>query len=109
MEELVEAAGAWAAGTEKPGHWAGVAGAQQMQPRAWPGQQVQEEEVLRGEGHWEEDPGADLVLWPGQRAQVAGPQDGCLEWAVELQDEPQGWAWELLDETEEEDETVGAY
>lgn len=109
----MRAAGVRAAGTEGPGHWAEAAGAQQRQPRVWPGQQVLEEvpkaEVLREEGHWEEDLGADPVVWPGRGAQVEVLRGGCLEWAAEPQDEPRGWVWELLGETGEGGETVGAY
>lgn len=114
MEQLVEAAvelgataaGERAAGIERPGRWAE---AEQMQQRVWLEPQVLEGEVLMGEGHWEEDPKADPVVWPGQGAPVVVPLDVCLEWAVEPRDEPQGWVWELLGGTEEEDETVGAY
>lgn len=89
------------------------AGAPQRQQRAWPGLQVLEEEVpkaevQRGEGHWEGDPRAGLVVWPGRGAQVVVPRGGCLEWAVELQDEPRGWVWGLLGETGEEGATGGA-
>lgn len=122
VEQLVEAAvelgarAAWAqaAGTEGPGHWAEAVGARQMQQRVWLELQVLEEvvptaEVLKGEGHWEEDPGAGPAVWPGQVAQVGVLLDGCLEWAVEPQDEPQGWVWEHLGGTEGEGDSVGAY
>lgn len=92
-----------AAGTEK--------GAPRRQPRAWRGLQVLEEQVpklQRGEGHWEEDPGAGPGVWPGQEAQVEGPRGECLGWAAELQDEPPGWVWGLLGERGEGGETVGA-
>lgn len=109
--ELVEAAvelgataaGAQAAGTEGPGRWA-----EWTQRRAGLEPQVLEEEVLTGEGRWEEDLKADLVVWPGRGAPVEEPLDGCLGWAAEHQDEPQGWVWELLGGMEGEGETVGA-
>lgn len=114
MEQLVEAAvelgataaEARAAGIERPGRWAE---AEQRQRRVWLEPQVLEEEVLKGEGHWEGGPKADPVVWPGQGAPVVVPLGGCLEWAAEPRDEPQGWVWELLDGTEGEGETAGAY
>lgn len=92
MERLVEAAvelGARAAreraaGIERLGRWA-----EQTPLRVWLEPQVLEE-VLTGEGHWEEDPKEDPVAWPGQGAPVVVLLDVCLEWALEPQDEPQG-------------------
>lgn len=103
VELGARAAGAQAAGIERPGRWA-----EQTQLRAWLEPQVLEEEVLTGEGQWEEDPKEDPVAWPVQGAPVVVPLDVCLEWAVEPQDEPQEWVWELLGGTEGEGETVGA-
>lgn len=96
----MKAAAERAAGIERLGRWAE---AEQTQLRAW-----LEPQVLTGEGQWEEDPKEDPVAWPGQGAPVVVPLDVCLEWAVEPQDEPQEWVWELLGGTEGEGETVGA-
>lgn len=110
MVELVGAAGGQAA--VQPERWA-EAGAQQRQLRVWPGRQVLEEEdreagVLKGQDRWEEDPGADRVVWSGRGARVAVLRGGCLESAAEPQDEPREWVWEPLGETGVEGETVEA-